>query len=54
MSPIAILRADPIEAAVLQRVIERADHWRFELDKRLARLIVAEYAEWYRRSRRRR
>ena len=53
MSPTELLRADPIEAAVLKRVIERADYWRFELDKRLARLIVGEYAEWQRRSRRR-
>jgi hypothetical protein len=54
VSPTELLRADPIEAAVLERVIERADHWRYELDKRLAKLIVVEYAEWDRRRSRKR
>lgn len=47
-----MLRAEPAELRVLQRVLERADHWRFELDRRLARLIVGEYADWKRRSKR--
>jgi hypothetical protein len=54
VNPLALLRVEPAEFAVLQRVLERADHWRFELDRRLARMIVAEYAEWRRRSERRR
>jgi hypothetical protein len=39
-----MLRADPIERAVLVLVAERADHWRLELDRRLARLVISEYA----------
>ena len=51
MSPGLLLRADPLERAVLMQALERAAHWRLELDKRLARLIVSEYAGAMRRAR---
>jgi hypothetical protein len=47
------MRADRVEAALLARVVERADHWRLELDKRLARVVVREYADAVKRGRNR-
>jgi hypothetical protein len=36
---------------VLIRVVERAAHYRLELDKRLARMVIAELAEAMKRGR---
>jgi len=47
------MRADRIEAAVLTRAVERAADYRFQLDKRLARLVVSELGEALKRGRRR-
>jgi len=51
VNPAGFLRADPVERAILGRVLERADHHRFELDKRLARLIISELADAMKRGR---
>lgn len=45
MSPAGLLRADPLERAVMARVLERAAYYRHELDKSLARLIRNELAD---------
>jgi hypothetical protein len=47
------MRADRVEAALLARVVDRADFWRLQLDKRLARVVVSEYAEAVKRGRKR-
>ena len=51
MNPAELIRADPVERAVLVRALERAGHYRFELDKRLARLIISELAQAMKRGR---
>jgi hypothetical protein len=53
VSPTALMRADRVEAAVLVRVVERAASYRLDLDRRLARLIVTEFAEALKRGGRR-
>ena len=52
MSPVALIRADRVEAAVLMRGLERAADYRLQLDRRLARLIVTELGEALKRGRR--
>jgi len=49
-----MMRAGPLELALLHAALARADHHRFELDRRLARLIVSEYGEAMKRGSRRR
>lgn len=52
MDSAVLLRADRIEREALVRVLERAAHYRLDLDKRLARLIISELADALRRGRR--
>jgi hypothetical protein len=47
-----VLRADSIERSVLVSAVESAAKARFELDRRLARMIITELSEALRRGRR--
>ena len=51
MSPGAFLRADAVERRVLVRALPRAAKYRLDLDRRLARLIVSEWASVVKRAR---
>ena len=52
MSPGELLRADRVELATVKQVLERAAHYRLELDRRLAKLIVSEMSVWLNKGRR--
>lgn len=51
VSPSSLLRADPIERAVLMRALDVAGRYREKLDRRLAQMIIGELAAALKRGR---